>query len=73
MQWHNGTDRRQFMICAAGAASGAWLALELPEAEKIERQDAGLPLPPTAWRSSAWLTMQSDGSILVTVHKAEMG
>jgi len=47
--------------------------LELPEAEAIERQDAGLPLPPTAWRSSAWLTMQSDGSILVTVHKAEMG
>ncbi|NCW58485.1 MAG: xanthine dehydrogenase family protein molybdopterin-binding subunit, partial [Gammaproteobacteria bacterium] len=29
--------------------------------------------PPTAWRSSAWLTMQPDGSILVTVHKAEMG
>ncbi|MBM4199324.1 MAG: xanthine dehydrogenase family protein molybdopterin-binding subunit, partial [Gammaproteobacteria bacterium] len=73
MQRQNGTDRRQFMIRAAGAASGAWLALELPEAEAIERQDAGLPLPPTAWRSSAWLTMQPDGSILVTVHKAEMG
>jgi isoquinoline 1-oxidoreductase beta subunit len=73
MQRQNGTDRRQFMIRAAGAASGAWLALELPVAEAIERQDAGLPLPPTAWRSSAWLTMQPDGSILVTVHKAEMG
>jgi len=73
MQRQNGTDRRQFMIRAAGAASGAWLALELPVAEAIERQDAGLPLPPTAWRSSAWLTMQPDGLILVTVHKAEMG
>lgn len=73
MQRQNGTDRRQFMIRAAGAAGGAWLALELPVAEAIERQDAGLPLPPTAWRSSAWLTMQPDGLILVTVHKAEMG
>jgi len=73
MQRQSGTDRRQFMIRAAGAASGAWLSLELSVAGARERQEATMSSPPTAWRSSAWLTMQPDGSILVTVHKAEMG
>ena len=73
MQRKSTTDRRQFMIRAAGAASGAWLALDLSVAGALERQAAGPSSSPSAWRSSAWLTMQTDGSILVTVHKAEMG
>lgn len=73
MQRQNGHSRRDFMIRAASAASGAWLTLELPPLHASERQEAGLRMPPTAWRTSAWLTLQPDGSIVVRVHKAEMG
>jgi isoquinoline 1-oxidoreductase beta subunit len=66
-------DRRQFIVRALGTGAGAWLALEAPQASAVEQLDAGQPLEPVALRVSAWLTLQTDGSILVQVHKAEMG
>ncbi|MBU6377052.1 MAG: molybdopterin-dependent oxidoreductase [Gammaproteobacteria bacterium] len=73
MQRQLALDRRQFIVRALGTGAGAWLALEAPQASAVEQLDAGQPLEPVALRVSAWLTLQTDGSILVQVHKAEMG
>jgi CO/xanthine dehydrogenase Mo-binding subunit len=73
MQRDSGLDRRQFVIRALGAMTGAWLALESRELSAVERLDAGEPVQPLPLRVSAWLTLRPDGSIVVQVHKAEMG
>lgn len=72
MERHN-KDRRAFLVKSASAATGVWLLLDQSALQAVEQQDAGLPMPPTALQTSAWLTLLPDGRIRVQVHKSEMG
>lgn len=73
MQRQPKLGRRDFIVRTIGATAGAWLVLEWPVASAVENPESGISLPPTALRTSAWLTLMPDDSIQVDVHKAEMG